>query len=410
MHSVRLSAGKIPTATAKTGTKTRKSAPPVGAKINCLSPACPAGNLPQLAHLSKEGVRRTALFATVSICRTHSKGLPTNDREVFQPGPETARQADAGSDTPPVGRPAAGLRLRAAGRSPAASQHGGRDDQQRRRSLRRLHALRPVGLDHDLPDRPAGQRGQPLGERFRADDGRTAARRKPHPGRPRALAGRAGQGLGPRRLGPDREVQLGRRPRLVLHARHPRRPPPSRLRGDAQRQCPDDRLGAEDLRRGGAGGAESQRCADRPGHRRRPRTLARHADRGSAQRTGPGRDLHRRGRDRLALAPLGPPRAGHQPHQGQLRQRRRQPPADRHQLLRHWRRPGGRAGRLDPLQLGRLQPRARSDRRLAAGVQRALGDRPEHDDRGGGRPDWRQQRQGGQPALPLGQSGGLQVG
>ena len=46
-----------------------------------------------------------------------------------------------------------------------------------------------------------------------------------------------------------------------------------------------------DLRRGGGRRSGSQRRADRPGHRRRARALARHADRGPAQPAGRRPDL-----------------------------------------------------------------------------------------------------------------------
>ena len=62
---------------------------------------------------------------------------------------------------------------------------------------------------------------------------------------------------------------------------------------------------------------------------------------------------------------------------------------------------------LDPRQCGRLQPRARPDRDQRARVQRDLDHRPQHDDGRGRRPHRRPQRQGGRPALSLGQSARL---
>ena len=69
----------------------------------------------------------------------------------------------------------------------------------------------------------------------------------------------------------------------------------------------------------------------------------------------------------------------------------------------------GAAGqpRLDPLQRRRLQRRSRPDRGERARVQRDLDHRPQHDDGRGGRSHRRPQRQGGRPALPLGQPGRL---
>ncbi len=63
--------------------------------------------------------------------------------------------------------------------------------------------------------------------------------------------------------------------------------------------------------------------------------------------------------------------------------------------------------RLEPRQLNFIQPRARPDSDQRSAVQRNLGHRPQHDDRGGGGTQWRQWWKRWRSSVSLGQSSDL---